>query len=182
MGGVGHRLHWPPLRRSAPPFADVLLARAAQNPTGADVEFSILGSLTEPDRRRVLTSTTRRRFGRREVLFHESDPGDTLHLIAKGRLAVRITTPSGDLATIDVLGPGEVVGMFAALGAGRRRADHRDGAGTGPRRCASTGPSSRRCARRSPASTNSSSTSSWRTCGGWTPCCWRPSTHRWSCV
>lgn len=86
------------------------------------MEFTILGSLTETDRRRVLASTTRRRFGRREVLFHEADPGDTLHLIAKGRVAVRITTPAGELATIDVLGQGEVVGTFAALGEGRRRA------------------------------------------------------------
>lgn len=86
------------------------------------VEFTILGSLSEADRRRVLASSIRRRFGRREVLFHEADPGDTLHLIAKGRVAVRITTPAGELATIDVLGQGEVVGTFAALGEGRRRA------------------------------------------------------------
>ncbi len=85
------------------------------------MEFRILGSLSEADRRRVLASTSRRRFGRREILFHQSDPGDTLHLIAKGRVAVRITTPGGDLATIDVLGQGEVVGIFAALGEGRRR-------------------------------------------------------------
>jgi CRP-like cAMP-binding protein len=86
------------------------------------VEFSILGSLSEADRRSVLASTSRRRFGRREVLFHEADPGDTLHLVAKGKVAVRITTPAGELATIDVLGQGEVVGTFSVLGEGRRRA------------------------------------------------------------
>lgn len=86
------------------------------------MQFSILGSLSDADRRRVLASTTRRRYGRREVLFHEQDPGDTLHLIESGKVAVRITTRSGEQATIDVLGPGEVVGTFAVLGQGQRRA------------------------------------------------------------
>ncbi|MGQ0632855.1 MAG: Crp/Fnr family transcriptional regulator [Sporichthyaceae bacterium] len=84
--------------------------------------FTILDSLTEADRRRVLASTVRRRFSRREVLFHEDDPGDTLHLIEKGRIVVRITTPAGDIATVDILGRGSAVGMFAVLGEGRRRA------------------------------------------------------------
>ncbi|MGQ0624865.1 MAG: Crp/Fnr family transcriptional regulator, partial [Sporichthyaceae bacterium] len=52
----------------------------------------------------------------------EDDPGDTLHLIEKGRVVVRITTPSGDIATVDILGRGAAVGMFAVLGEGRRRA------------------------------------------------------------
>jgi CRP-like cAMP-binding protein len=86
------------------------------------VQFSILGSLSEADRRRVLASTSRRRFGRRDVLFHEDDLGDTLHLIEKGRVAVRITTRAGEQATLDVLGPGDVVGIFAALGEDQRRA------------------------------------------------------------
>jgi len=86
------------------------------------VQFSILGSLTEADRRRVLASTTRRTFARRETVFHEHDPGDALHLIAKGRVAVRITTPAGEQATIYVLGKGDVVGTFSAICEGHRRA------------------------------------------------------------
>lgn len=87
------------------------------------MSFPILRSLGEEERRQVLASTRRRRFARREVLFHEGDPGDTLHLIDKGRVAVRITTPLGDVATVDVLGRGEVVGVLAILGeSGRRKA------------------------------------------------------------
>lgn len=71
----------------------------------------------------MLASTRRRRFSRREVLFHEGDPGDSLHLIDKGRVAVRIATPVGDVATVDVLGRGEVVGVLAILEEhGRRQA------------------------------------------------------------
>lgn len=87
------------------------------------MNWPILSSLSEEDRRRVLASTRRRKFGRREVLFHEGDPGDTLHLIDKGRVAVRITTPLGDVATLRVLGVGEVVGEMAVINEnGRRRA------------------------------------------------------------
>jgi len=85
------------------------------------VDFPILGSLSEADRRRVLASTSRRTFARRAMLFHTRDPGNSLHLIAKGRVAVRITTPNGEQATLDVLGAGNVAGIFAVLGVGLRR-------------------------------------------------------------
>jgi CRP-like cAMP-binding protein len=86
---------------------------------GAD--WPLLRSLPEEDRRRVLAAARRRRFARREVLFHEGDPGDTLHLIDKGRVALRIATPLGDVATIAVLGRGDVVGEMAVLEEGGRR-------------------------------------------------------------
>ena len=38
-----------------------------------------------------------RRFARNEVVFHEGDPGDTLHLISRGRVAVRTNVRSGTL-------------------------------------------------------------------------------------
>ncbi|HVW31967.1 MAG TPA: cyclic nucleotide-binding domain-containing protein, partial [Acidimicrobiia bacterium] len=84
--------------------------------------FEILRSLSEEERRVVLASARRRRFARREILFHEGDPGDTVHLIDKGRVAVRITTPAGDAATIRVIGRGDVVGILAVLDEGGRRA------------------------------------------------------------
>jgi CRP/FNR family cyclic AMP-dependent transcriptional regulator len=75
----------------------------------------LLESLSEEDRRRVLATARRRRYGRREVLWHEGDPGDTLHLIDSGRIAIRVTTLLGDTATVTVLGPGDVVGELALL-------------------------------------------------------------------
>lgn len=85
------------------------------------MDFALFGSLSEQESRRVLASSRRRRFARREVLFHEGDPGDTLHLVDKGRVAVRITTPAGDVATVDVLGRGDAVGLLAVLEDGGRR-------------------------------------------------------------
>ena len=72
----------------------------------------------------MLAAARRRRYGRRETLWHEGDPGDTLHLIDSGRIAIRVGTPLGDTATVTVLGPGDVLGELALLEgtAGRRSA------------------------------------------------------------
>lgn len=77
--------------------------------------MDLLEALDEDEVRRLLAGSTRRRFARREVIFHEGDPADSLHLIQKGRVAVRITTGLGVVATLDVNGPGEVVGELALL-------------------------------------------------------------------
>lgn len=84
--------------------------------------WSFLEGVPEEDRRRLLAATRRRRFARREVLFHDGDPGDTVHLLDRGRVAVRITTPAGDVATLRVRGPGEVIGELALLDEQFRRA------------------------------------------------------------
>src|SRR5688500_9234754 len=85
------------------------------------MRWSLLDGIPEDDRRRVLAATRRRRFGRREVLFHEGDPGDTVHLIDRGRVAVRVTTPLGDVAMLNVRGAGDVVGELALLDPASRR-------------------------------------------------------------
>ncbi len=54
-------------------------------------------------------------FSRGEVVFHRDDPGDSLHLIVKGRFAIRVMTPLGDTATIAVRGPGESFGEMALV-------------------------------------------------------------------
>jgi CRP-like cAMP-binding protein len=85
------------------------------------MDWPILGSLSEEDRRRVLAAARRRRFARKEVVFHEGDAGASLHLIVKGRLGVRVTTPLGDTATLVVLGPGDFFGELALLSAEETR-------------------------------------------------------------
>jgi CRP-like cAMP-binding protein len=63
----------------------------------------------------------RRKFSRGEVVFHEGDPGDSLHRVTSGRFAARITTPLGDVATFAVHAPGEVFGLLAVLHPDARR-------------------------------------------------------------
>ena len=63
----------------------------------------------------------RRRFSRNEVVFHREDPGDSLHLISKGRFAIRIMTPLGDPVTIGIRGPGDSFGEMALVTEERKR-------------------------------------------------------------
>ena len=63
----------------------------------------------------------RRTFSRGEVVFHEGDPGDSLHRVTRGRFAARVTTPLGDVATFAVHAPGDVFGLLAVLHPEARR-------------------------------------------------------------
>jgi CRP-like cAMP-binding protein len=74
------------------------------------MDWKVLMALTADEQRRVISQTRRRRFRRGEIVFHEGDPGDSLHLIAKGHVAVRRATPLGEVATLVVLGPGDYFG------------------------------------------------------------------------
>lgn len=65
---------------------------------------------------------TRRRFGRDEVIFREGEPGDTLHVIEKGRVLIQVSTVRGDKTTLSVRGPGDVLGELALFDGGRRTA------------------------------------------------------------
>jgi CRP/FNR family transcriptional regulator, cyclic AMP receptor protein len=71
--------------------------------------------LAPHERRELLASGRRRRFARKEVIFHEGDPGGTLHLVLAGHVAVRVHTPMGDIATLAILGPGQTLGELALL-------------------------------------------------------------------
>ncbi len=84
-------------------------------------EWQLFRGLPETELRRVVAIARRRTFARSEVVFHRGDPADTLHLIDKGRFAVRVTTQLGDTATIAVHGPGEAFGEMALVDAGSVR-------------------------------------------------------------
>lgn len=75
----------------------------------------LLDALPPDDRARLAAAGRRRRFARGEVVFHEGDPGDSLHLVRSGHLAVRISTPAGDTAIVNVVAPGQYFGELALL-------------------------------------------------------------------
>jgi CRP-like cAMP-binding protein len=79
------------------------------------VIWPLLDGLSKEDRERVLTSTRRRRFGRREVVFHQGDGGDEFYLLERGRVAVQASTPRGDVVTLMAVGPGDFFGELALL-------------------------------------------------------------------
>jgi CRP/FNR family transcriptional regulator, cyclic AMP receptor protein len=85
------------------------------------MEWELLAGLSDAARRDVLASSRRRRFARNEIVFHEGDAGDSLHLLDRGAVAVRVSTPLGDVATLTVLGPGQFFGEGALLAPDARR-------------------------------------------------------------
>ena len=66
-------------------------------------------------RHEVLAVAAMRRFDHGVVLFHEGEAGRSLHLLMRGRAAVRVTTPDGDTVTLNVIGPGTAFGELALL-------------------------------------------------------------------
>ena len=79
------------------------------------VTAAVLDMLSERDRDRLLAVSGRRTFARNEIVFHEGEPGETLHIVRSGRLAVRVTSTGGDVATLAVLSPGRFFGELALL-------------------------------------------------------------------
>jgi CRP-like cAMP-binding protein len=86
------------------------------------MEWAVLASLPEEERRRVISGARRRKFARSEVIFHEGDPGDTLHLIVRGRVAVRLSTPLGDTTLLRVIGEGGWFGELSMICPAERNA------------------------------------------------------------
>ena len=79
------------------------------------MEWPIFAGLSPSDVEAVLAAARRRTFAKGEVVFHDGDPGDSLHLVAKGRFAVRVMTPVGDVATLGIRGPGDSFGEMALV-------------------------------------------------------------------
>ena len=88
-----------------------------------DQEFAVnslqqcaLFAHVEPDGLRVLADAmTRRRFRRNEVIFHQGDPGDSLHVVATGAVKIVLPSPEGEEAIIATLRPGDFFGELALL-------------------------------------------------------------------
>ncbi len=83
--------------------------------------FAVLETLDDDDQRRVVKTATRRKFSRGEVLFHQGDLGGTFHLIDRGHVKISALSPTGDSATLSILGPGDGFGEQALLVPGANR-------------------------------------------------------------
>jgi CRP-like cAMP-binding protein len=79
------------------------------------MDWPLLRSLDDSQRSEVLAATRRRTFRRGQTVFHEGDPGDTLHLLQKGHVAIRVATGASESATIRVLAPGQWFGEMALI-------------------------------------------------------------------
>src|SRR2546427_422480 len=96
-----------------PSAAGAVRYASAARGEGGDraVEWVLLRGFSEDEVEQVLAVGKRRRFARREVVWHDGDRADTIHLIRSGRIAVRVMTPLGEVATVAVWGPGDSAGL-----------------------------------------------------------------------
>lgn len=79
------------------------------------MRWELLQGVPEAEVRELLAIARRRRFSRGEVVFHQDDPADTLHLVDKGRFAVRGIGQRGDAVMLTVLTPGDMFGELALV-------------------------------------------------------------------
>ena len=80
------------------------------------MEWPVLASLPLQERRGLVAGLRRRFYLRDEVIFHQGDPADTLHLMAAGHVSVRVTLQGGEFVVVAILGPGDAFGEIALVG------------------------------------------------------------------
>jgi CRP/FNR family transcriptional regulator, cyclic AMP receptor protein len=70
----------------------------------------------------IARAMRRRRYGRHEVIFHEGDPGDALHLVVAGRVKIARESAEGGEAIVAILSPGDTFGELVLLDGAPRSA------------------------------------------------------------
>lgn len=87
------------------------------------MEWPLIDSVSPDERAQVINLARPCLFARDEVVFHEGDRAENVHLVGTGRLAVRVSTPAGDVVTLNILGPGDFFGELSLIRgkAGRER-------------------------------------------------------------
>jgi CRP/FNR family cyclic AMP-dependent transcriptional regulator len=78
--------------------------------------------VTDTDLAAIVPMLRQRRFKTGETIFHEGDPGDSMHVIASGRAKISIESLEGEEAILVTLGPGEVFGELVLLDGAPRSA------------------------------------------------------------
>lgn len=71
---------------------------------------------------RIAQAMSRRRYRRHEVIFHEGDPGDSLHIVVAGRVKITRESLDGEEAIIATLSAGETFGELVLLDGAARSA------------------------------------------------------------
>jgi CRP-like cAMP-binding protein len=86
------------------------------------MEWDLFSGAAPEDVQRVVAVARRRRFDRGEVVFHQDDLAESLHLVAAGRFAITRRTALGEEALLAIRQPGEAFGELALVSEQRRSA------------------------------------------------------------
>ncbi len=81
----------------------------------------LLQELPSDERRKLIERAKRRSYAAGEFVYHEGDSADTFHVLLRGRLAKRVTSPDGRELTFAIVEPEEFFGEKALLTADGHR-------------------------------------------------------------
>jgi CRP/FNR family transcriptional regulator, cyclic AMP receptor protein len=84
------------------------------------VQWELFDGVPPEDLRRVLAIARRRTFKRGEVVFHQDDPADSLHLVVEGRFGIARRTTIGEDTLLAIRIRGQAFGELALV-SGRER-------------------------------------------------------------
>jgi CRP/FNR family cyclic AMP-dependent transcriptional regulator len=70
----------------------------------------------------IVRQLRRRRFRRNEIIFHQGDPGNSLHIVSQGAVKIVLPSAEGDEAIIATLHAGDFFGELALLDGAARSA------------------------------------------------------------
>ena len=85
-------------------------------------EVPLFAELPGDDLDALASACRIRRFRRGEVIFHQGDPGDALHVILTGRVKISSPSETGVEAILTTLRPGEFFGALAIIDGAPRSA------------------------------------------------------------
>ncbi len=86
------------------------------------MRWAILDAVPAEQARAVLAVARHRTVPKGQAVFNEGEQGDCLYLLEHGKIAIRVTTPLGQVATLRLLIAGDVFGELAVISPARRNA------------------------------------------------------------
>jgi len=82
----------------------------------------LFGQVSEEDLHRIVRGLRRRRYRKNEVVFHQGDPGDSLHVVGAGSIKITVPSPQGEEAIVATLREGNFFGELSLLDGAPRSA------------------------------------------------------------
>ena len=83
---------------------------------------ALFSEVSDADMADVVRGLRRRRFRKHEVVFHQGDPGDSLHVVGTGSIKITLPSPEGEEAIMATLREGDFFGELSLLDGAPRSA------------------------------------------------------------